>query len=535
MVDYSVWDLRNFFTLEEAAHLWFEVDPNDPNKESIPNNTKLKIRNIQRIFKKWCFPPGSSYDPSRRKEREWFKALATNIHQKNINQRPPFLFPKERKSRDDWQDSNKQGLKVTHDPKTLAQISKNPDGGDGNDLAKIVEDQSTTQSLVRRRQKFPNVAEQNYSNLNLRELARLAASFITPYPFVQAVYLCPGIKSFEQNKPYNLLFKVPDVPKDMTWLCSRFRGELSQSELFDLRTVYWDQSGASIDEWMWWEVKNEKDFVAEGLDKFVLSGERIWLCARDAELFEEDAKEEIASVGNNSSPFRHDELGELSKDEAEQALKSLTFSCINEVEFYIGRPNKPKLTVNPSALGCRNAETQEWETLIDILKDPDHKFSLNEGKSTYEGRRKLRDNINKKAVGYLEKALGIKFPVNYKLYSRNDNDGPGVSRFAFGKTKSEIQTKEEQRAAKFSDEELLCGIEEGYQNDSGADSRETNELANLLMEAAKRPHLQEKLQKIFDRWRAVRREFKGEKEEANWDEMPKRDFDKETLSWDPNK
>lgn len=204
---------------------------------------------------------------------------------------------------------------TTAKPKAPPSVFKDskPPANDGTALAK--NDQATKENLLRILE-IPVVDERKYSKLDLYELARLVASFLIPYPFVRAVYLCPGA---EQDRPYNLLFEIPEVPKDMAKLHSQFMDELwdPPEKRLALQRVYRDGRGdASIDWWMWYDVEDVKNIEGERLHGLVLSSESVCLCARDAD-FERlkvnraspypkiisDAPEPISIIRGSGIPF----------------------------------------------------------------------------------------------------------------------------------------------------------------------------------------------------------------------------------------
>ena len=47
MVNHGIWDLREEFSVREAACLWFDVDPND---DKIPPDLEVKIKGMQRAL-----------------------------------------------------------------------------------------------------------------------------------------------------------------------------------------------------------------------------------------------------------------------------------------------------------------------------------------------------------------------------------------------------------------------------------------------------------------------------------------------------
>jgi len=104
MVDYTIWDLRRAFTAREAAHLWFGIDPNE---KEIPEDVNLKIKPMEGVIDQLHRYPYIHCDddpfPPDKFTREELKAYADER-----KERPPFLFPKERNSRVERHDINKQ-------------------------------------------------------------------------------------------------------------------------------------------------------------------------------------------------------------------------------------------------------------------------------------------------------------------------------------------------------------------------------------------------------------------------------------------
>lgn len=305
MLDYAIWDLKKRFLVEDAAYLWFGFAPLEKNISQEDTQKIEGIRSvlqearqegeIETVYDKG--PLGEDILDFPKVTREGLRAYAEKIGQK-----PLFLFPGERKSCDTRKGLNKQGArtkpdvvpfltsKAAHDPKARAKVSKNSKSPADDVNALATEDQSTEKPF--RRLEIPEAAERRYSKLDLYELGRLVISSFNPYPFVRAVYLCPGE---EPNRPYSLLFEVPEVPEDMTDLHKEFMKDLSDGpEYFlDLRRVYRDPKRTSIDEWIWYDVKDAKDVVGEGLYRLVLSGEFVCLLSRD----DDEAKQDQAQKG----------------------------------------------------------------------------------------------------------------------------------------------------------------------------------------------------------------------------------------------
>lgn len=122
MADYTIWDSRRAFTAREAAHLWFDIDPN---AKEIPDDVNLKIKPMEGVIDQLHRFPYIHFDedpfPPDKFTREELEAYA-----EERKERPLFLFPKERKSRDERHDINKQakGIGFIHSP-DFRSINKN--------------------------------------------------------------------------------------------------------------------------------------------------------------------------------------------------------------------------------------------------------------------------------------------------------------------------------------------------------------------------------------------------------------------------
>jgi hypothetical protein len=99
MVDYKIWDLRNMFTAREAAHLWFEIDPNE---NEIPEHVKPKIKTMEGLFDEFI----SEY--SYESDGDKLGRMVLKDKAEKMNKKPLFLFPEERESRNERHDINKQ-------------------------------------------------------------------------------------------------------------------------------------------------------------------------------------------------------------------------------------------------------------------------------------------------------------------------------------------------------------------------------------------------------------------------------------------
>lgn len=106
-MDYTIWDLRNEFTIAEAAFLWFDVNPKTPKAElqRLPDAVKVKIKEMFSLLT----------EAGERKQiagitwdNPFHAALGANMdihtlsrgglrgYAKRLDQRPLFLFPEAR-------------------------------------------------------------------------------------------------------------------------------------------------------------------------------------------------------------------------------------------------------------------------------------------------------------------------------------------------------------------------------------------------------------------------------------------------------
>jgi hypothetical protein len=154
MVDYTIWDLRRAFTAREAAHLWFEIDPN---AKEIPDDVNLKIKPMEGVIDQLHRFPYIHFDddpfPPDKFTREELKAYS-----EERKERPLFLFPEERKSRDERHDINKQakGKGFTHSP-DFRSVNK-----DGKIFSLTSKQAQVIQMLFRAQQEGTPVLGQDY-------------------------------------------------------------------------------------------------------------------------------------------------------------------------------------------------------------------------------------------------------------------------------------------------------------------------------------------------------------------------------------
>jgi hypothetical protein len=109
MVDFSIWDLRNEFHLQEAAHLWFDIDPNG--NEKAPE-VEIKIKGVHGVLEeamrkgeiKAAYPGVPYPDLISIVTREELRAYAECIGHK-----PFFLFHGEGEKQANLGSENKPG------------------------------------------------------------------------------------------------------------------------------------------------------------------------------------------------------------------------------------------------------------------------------------------------------------------------------------------------------------------------------------------------------------------------------------------
>lgn len=113
MIDYSVWDLKDEFTFNESAHLWYEIDPSTHPSDA-PNETIIKIKTFYNVLHEMALnskiggvtfiyhPRPKGLEVADKLTRTGLKELAVYIGQK-----PKFLFPEEREKQLGQQGGNK--------------------------------------------------------------------------------------------------------------------------------------------------------------------------------------------------------------------------------------------------------------------------------------------------------------------------------------------------------------------------------------------------------------------------------------------
>jgi hypothetical protein len=142
-----------------------------------------------------------------------------------------------------------------------------------------------------RLREIAEVDKRRHSRLDLHELSGVVVSFLFPYLFVRAAHLCP---TTEQNKRYALLFEVPSVPEGMTELHRRFIENIQcpPGQCLDLLSVYGEQDRDSLNEWVWYEVKDVKKVKDENSEYLLLPGDApLCLCTRGTVEDERRSKE----------------------------------------------------------------------------------------------------------------------------------------------------------------------------------------------------------------------------------------------------
>ena len=315
----------------------------------------------------------------------------------------------------------------------------------------------------------------------------------------------PDIPIIPQNKKASIL--IP--PERIENLLETLEGELTALDrkmeqiIDDDQTLNKDRSALK---WKYFRLPSSKG----GIKKLMKDLEIEEAIFRHADVLR------IDKLRQEEPPLKDEGAQEVKNEEgktAEEALKGLKIICTNPLEFEIWQSGKQRV-VNPTALGCRNAKTLEWKTVIAIISDPDHKFHLNYGDVSNESRRKLRDKINEKLVAY------FKLPRNSKLYSRNENDEPGVFRFKLGKT----STEKESRFADLTIEDLITEIGRLNKYPNG-DSQENDEYAALMNELKRRKIPEEEIIKYYEQGQ-IAEVFNDKK----WEGMPEKDCRMETFA-----
>src|SRR3972149_10586964 len=104
--DYRLWDLKNEFSFEEAACLWFGVDPSEyPYYYGVPGETQRKIELMFDILKKAAekgeikgYKRFTYYDLSNAPvdASNILHRLGLRAYAESVVQKPLFIFPEER-------------------------------------------------------------------------------------------------------------------------------------------------------------------------------------------------------------------------------------------------------------------------------------------------------------------------------------------------------------------------------------------------------------------------------------------------------
>ena len=130
--------------------------------------------------------------------------------------------------------------------------------------------------------------------------------------------------------------------------------------------------------------------------------------------------------------------------ECEEFIRNLKISIVSDSEIKFQIPGKKSRTFNRRDLGMQKS-AKAWKTFCEILRDPDHIYTLGRAAyigsakektriKDYDARRKLILLINEKLINFFGKNIRyfeIKFPKNFKLYEHQPTDPPRTFRFKF--------------------------------------------------------------------------------------------------------
>ncbi len=120
MIDYLVWDLKNEFTFNEAAHLWYEVNPFTPPSD-IPKETITKIKTFNKVLKEMAL--NSKISGVTFVERPFIgggleavglSRAGLKIFAERMGQKPKFLFPEDREKQGSLSNQENQVQTFVH-------------------------------------------------------------------------------------------------------------------------------------------------------------------------------------------------------------------------------------------------------------------------------------------------------------------------------------------------------------------------------------------------------------------------------------
>lgn len=396
MINYALWDLKDEFTLNEAACLWFDVDPSEhPWFESTPEKTKRDIKLMIEILQAavdkrkitGCrierYLDETDYLAQLEDHmsiRLYLKRAGLKDYAQGIGQKTLFLFPEERERK-----SNEANPKGDFKPKE--EDCKTWD---------LKDDWKIRDFTKWRVEKEFNLDEAAY--LYCEVDPALDGMRQPVYPF--HTYLASAIDheaAFHKRDPYKYPGPLPnDEWERIKDICNLLLKAAKNGSLLTQKSGKANRDDLRI------------FFVG-------ILGERPRF------LFPDD---------QDSRPVQTTQNEDKAQADFDGFIQGVKISYESDNEISIQTPKQKARCFNHEPLGFRNVTTREWKTLLDILQTPgliyafgpantyseDGANKIKKSNPEYSAARKRIEAISKKLVDFFEKHYKLSAPENYKVY-----------------------------------------------------------------------------------------------------------------------
>jgi hypothetical protein len=189
-------------------------------------------------------------------------------------------------------------------------------------------------------------------------------------------------------------------------------------------------------------------------------------------------KEESDQILKGAMPSQGDQD---TPDKCDTFIRNLRITYDNDYGIRIQEPRNKFKTFSHDSLGFRDEQTKEWKTLLRILRESDHTYSLGPvhqhvednriRQRAYEAKRKRLQGINKKLIRFFNKEYQMKIPHNYKLYEPCKDGRQGTFKFKFQIEENRPGLTKASQYEDYNKDQLIAEIEnlvKRYRNEMAA-------------------------------------------------------------------
>lgn len=215
-------------------------------------------------------------------------------------------------------------------------------------------------------------------------------------------------------------------------------------------------------EWIWWTVEPGDDDPPD----FVIEDNHWVLFKETPQQVEAIELPVFPAESQTPEPEQEDISLQQTEGSGEDFIKNLTLGFENNSEIFIRVPKKARKHFTAQTIGFRDDQVKTWKMFIGVLQErlPFYRLGpscqIIDGQKveikTYQAKRKLLDEVNRIFLAFFRKEYQLTIPSDYKVYERNEAEGPGVYRFKFGiETALGVQRNEaKDHYAHWSDEKI---------------------------------------------------------------------------------